>query len=147
METSKHVCDTCTTLVRLCSGLDYFPADIELRRLLVERLHRLAVDHDHATAMIERWLERETAAPKVADLVALAAEVKTKQELPAGCDICGGDPWILTKRGAARCGCGRGRVLRDADRRRAESAARPTVGTPVHMRRIAPPGATSECVA
>ena len=75
MEPGKGGCATCTGLIRTCASLDYFPSDLEVRRLLVERLHRLARSHEHAAAMIDAWLETKTAAPKIADLVALANQV------------------------------------------------------------------------
>src|SRR5690242_7130247 len=65
MELGKGSCAACTALIRLCSGLDFFPVDAEVRKLLVERLHRLARNHDHAKLMVDRWLETQTAAPKV----------------------------------------------------------------------------------
>ena len=116
MEIGKTTCGTCAGLVRLCGGLDFFPADVEVRKLLIERLHRLAKNHDHAKAMIERWLDAQVAAPKVADLVSLAATVQTGQKaLPEGCEWCNGDPWIVTDRGAMRCSCARGQELRAKD--------------------------------
>lgn len=106
-------CKMCTALIRLCSGLDYFPADPEVRLLLIERLHRLAKDHTHAKAMIDRWLENETIAPKVADLVGLAANVGTSSApgLHNGCELCNGEPFVVNEHGASRCTCKRGRAL------------------------------------
>jgi hypothetical protein len=116
MEIGKGNCATCKGLIRLCGGLDFFPADPEVRLLLVERLHRLAKNHDHAKAMIDRWIETQKAAPKVADLVGLSAEVRSdKEPLPTGCEICNGEPWIATDRGAKRCSCIRGQTLRTKD--------------------------------
>lgn len=114
MELGKSSCATCAGLIRLCGGLDFFPADAEVRKLLVERLHRLARNHDHASAMIERWLETQTVAPKVADLVSLAATLRSGElgTLPAGCDVCNGELWVITDRGAKRCSCARGQALR-----------------------------------
>jgi hypothetical protein len=86
MEREKGSCAICTGLIRLCSGLDFFPADAEVRRLLVERLHGLAKSHEHAKAMVEHWLEHERAAPKVADLVALAGQVRVAGALTADCE-------------------------------------------------------------
>jgi hypothetical protein len=83
-------CAACAYLIRLCSGLDFFPADVEVRRLLVETLHCLAEDHQHAKFMVSRWLETETIAPKVANFVALAAQVRNGPSLPDGCSICDG---------------------------------------------------------
>lgn len=120
MEPGKHNCATCAGLIRLCSGLDFFPADAEVRRLLVERLHRLANSHEHARAMVERWLDTQTAAPKVADLVELATTVcsEPRSALPAGCDRCDGAWFVVTDQGAARCTCARGQALLQMDRRR-----------------------------
>jgi hypothetical protein len=95
MEPVKGSCATCTGQIRLCGGLDFFPTDAEIRRLLVDRLHRLAKDHQHAKAMIDRWLETETVAPKVADLVRLAAQVRMAPPLPDGCDRCNGEPYVI----------------------------------------------------
>ena len=116
MEPGKGTCATCMGLIRLCGGLDFFPGDAEIRKLLVERLHRVARNHEHAKRMIDHWLETQTAAPKVADLVSLAGAVRSEEKaLSAGCDICNGEPWIVTERGAKRCGCARGQELRAKD--------------------------------
>jgi hypothetical protein len=116
MELNKGGCSTCTSLIRQCAGLDFFPQDVQVRKLLVERLHRLARNHDHAAAMIDRWLETQTAAPKVADLVSLAGDVRTDAKaLPTGCEVCGEELWVVTDRGARRCGCARGLELRAMD--------------------------------
>jgi hypothetical protein len=129
METGKSNCQTCTSLIRLCGGLDYLSPDVEVRKMLVERLHRYARDHDHAKAMIERWIETQTTAPKVADLKALANEVRSDADsLPEGCRICNGQPWITTERGATRCVCARGIALRHIDRKRAEEGRRKADG-------------------
>jgi hypothetical protein len=118
MEPSKKTsCASCAGLIRLCSNLDYFPADAELRRLLVESLHHLAEDHKHAKAIIDRWLENETAAPKVANLASLAAQVRNGPALPDGCEICNGEWFVIHERGA-RCTCPRGETLRQLDRAR-----------------------------
>jgi hypothetical protein len=116
MEPGKGNCETCKRLVRLLSGLDFFPADPEVRLLLVERLHRSATDHEHAKDMIDRWLDTNTAAAKVADLVRLAGEMRKGQVLPAGCDQCNGEPWVIGPNGAGRCQCARGQELRRRDR-------------------------------
>jgi hypothetical protein len=129
METGKWNCSTCTGLIRLCGGLDYFPPDVEVRKMLVERLHRLAKHHDHAKAMIERWIDTQTTAPKVADLVGLANDVRSDAAtLPEGCRTCNSRPWIVTNRGAGRCACERGRALREMDRKRAEDGRRKADG-------------------
>jgi hypothetical protein len=130
MEAGKGTCATCAGYVRLLGGCDYFPTDTEVRRLLVERLHRLAKNHDHAKAMIDRWLDTQTVAPKIADLVALAKSVhREKAELPAGCEKCLGYGMISCTReidgrsyGYVRCcECARGqyyeRVWDEAKRR------------------------------
>lgn len=112
-------CEACTKLIRLCSGLDFFPADPEVRRLLIDQLHRLAKDHQHAQAMVYRWLETEKIAPKVADLVGLSNQVRAaSQEMPAGCSNCNGDPWVMGPKGMRRCDCDRGQALRRMDKRR-----------------------------
>lgn len=131
MENGRQTCATCTGLIRLCGGLDFFPADSEVRRLLVERLHRLAHDHQHAARMINRWLDSEKVAPKVSDLVRLASEVPTTVHaaLPLPCPDCEGLPgdFVIVERGlysgAARCSCPRGRALAARD-----AAAREGVG-------------------
>ena len=135
MDAGKGTCKECGKLMRLCGGLDFFPADIELRWLLVERLHRLAKDHPHAKAMIDHWLETQTVAPKVADLVGLAAEVKPAgSALPPGCANCEIAPgiwasWVTVERGgefgSTRCACARGRALRAMDQRREQPSGRP----------------------
>lgn len=114
MELVKGSCATCAGLIRLCGSLDYFPADVEVRKLLVEHLHRLARSDEYPTAMIEHWLEAQTIAPKVADPVNLAASLRSGQlgALPAGCHICHGEPWVITDGGAKRCSCARGKALR-----------------------------------
>ncbi len=120
MELGKGSCAVCAGLIRLCGGLDFFPADAEVRRLLIERLHRLARNHDHARAMIEHWLETQTTSPKVADLVNRAATMRSGQigSLPAGCGTCHAELWVITDRGAMRCTCARGQALRAKDRER-----------------------------
>ncbi|HLI85531.1 MAG TPA: hypothetical protein VKV17_16570 [Bryobacteraceae bacterium] len=121
MEPGKGNCETCKRLIRLCGNLDYFPADPEVRLVLIERLHYLARDHQHAKAMIDRWLETQTIAPKVANLVSLAAEVRNvDDELPGGCAVCGGGYWVVVDGLAKRCTCARGEALRQMARRAAE---------------------------
>ena len=123
MEAHKPSCQTCAGLIRLCGGLDFFPSDVEVRRSLVECLHRAAKNHDHAKAMIEHWLETKTVAPKMADIVRLAREVQNGVEsLPTGCEICCGQPFVVTDNGARRCTCKRGQAL--WARELAERAAR-----------------------
>jgi hypothetical protein len=114
-------CETCKRLIRLCSGLDYFPADQEVRGILIERLHTLARDHQHAKAMIDRWLETEVVAPKVANLVSLAAGTRNEaDELSSGCSECKGEYWVVVEGEARRCKCARGEALRQMARRAAE---------------------------
>jgi hypothetical protein len=117
----NETCRTCAGLVRLLSGLDYFPADAFLREQLMEWLHSSAVDHAHASAMIDTWLRTRRDAPKVADLVALGHEVPPPTgELPKGCEICNGEPFVARNvQGgtcADRCSCARGRTLRARDK-------------------------------
>ena len=114
MEPGKRNCENCKRLIRLCGGLDFFPQDQEVQCLLVERLHRLAKDHEHARRMIDRWLDTHTAAPKPADLLALANELRsTGHALPDPCEQCRafGGNWRVTDRGAERCTCSRGQAL------------------------------------
>jgi hypothetical protein len=119
------MCVTCAGLIRLCGGLDFFPADPEVRALLIERLHRVAKDHQHAKAMIDHWLDEQRVAPKIADLVALASHVRSASEgLPDGCSICHGEPWVIGPNGAARCSCARGQALRQMSIRREHEHAR-----------------------
>jgi hypothetical protein len=115
MEPDKSDCKQCARLIRLCSVLDYFPADITIRRLLVEWLHRLASSHDHAKRMINRWLASEKVTPKPADLSRLAQEVE-RGHLPTGCEVCGNGFWICTEKGARRCTCARGLALKAMER-------------------------------
>ncbi|HZT29945.1 MAG TPA: hypothetical protein VFA33_08685 [Bryobacteraceae bacterium] len=74
--------------------------------------------------MVDTWLERSTTAPKIADLIALAGEVMPNQSFPPGCDVCHGEYWIVTDRGAKRCQCARGQALRGRDIANAVGAAR-----------------------
>jgi hypothetical protein len=117
--------------------MDFFPKDPDIRTLLVERLHKLAADHQHAKSMIDHWLENQTAAPKVSDLVGLASLVKNKSNTsayPSGCERCatpqggGGfghqltwEPFVEARNGSGfvRCSCPRGRALLAADRQHA----------------------------
>ena len=124
METGRSNCGTCAKLIRLTSGLSFFPADDEVRRLLIERLHRVAKDHEHARAMVTHWIDTQREAPKVADLFVLAGEVSTSREaLPAPCDECapyGGTHRLIIRRGTefmARCVCARGQRLAAMDAR------------------------------
>jgi hypothetical protein len=105
------MCAVCAGLIRLCGNLNFFSPDIEIRRLLVEKLHCIADDHDHAKAMIDRWLELSPAAPKVSDLYRMAQETRKQEELPAGCPVCRGDPWVVDGGVAVRCTCARGDAL------------------------------------
>jgi hypothetical protein len=120
MELGKGTCGTCAGLIRLCSGLDFFPTDIEVKKLLIERLHRVARNHEHATAIVEKYLETETVAPKVADFVKLSSQVlgTIRGQLPSPCDICSRDGgyFVATVRGAKRCSCARGLALQAMDR-------------------------------
>jgi hypothetical protein len=111
----------------MCSSQDFLSADPDIRKLLTERLHKLAKDHDHAKRMIERWLDTQTVAPKVADLVGLANTVRPSSSqggLPAPCGICGpmGGYWVIRDFGqntrADRCDCARGQALSAMDRER-----------------------------
>jgi hypothetical protein len=74
--------------------------------------------------MVDAWLETEKAAPKIADLVHLAATVRSKPELPTGCEVCRGEPFIANDSRAARCTCARGKALREMDRRREQETIR-----------------------
>lgn len=115
MEPGKGNCETCKRLIRLCSGLDYFPADPEVRLVLIELLHYFARDHERAKAMIYRWLETETVAPKIANLASLATEARNADKLPDGCGVCRGDYWIVVDGFAHRCECARGQALRQME--------------------------------
>jgi hypothetical protein len=44
---------------------------------------------------------------------------RASQVLPAGCDICRGEPFMVDERGATRCTCPRGQALRQMERGRA----------------------------
>ncbi len=125
LEPAKNSCTTCAGLIRLCAGLDFFPVDPAIHELLVERLHRLAKDHGHARAMIGCWLDTETVAPKIADLVQLASVVPSPESpdgLPTACDTCkeSGGYYVIVDyphglTAAARCTCARGQRLRERD--------------------------------
>jgi hypothetical protein len=65
----------CIELIRLCAGLDFFPADQAIRELLANTLQRCAIHDQHAVRIIERWLETERRAPTVSDIVTLAGQV------------------------------------------------------------------------
>jgi hypothetical protein len=43
---------------------------------------------------------------------------KRKQEIPAGCRICKGKPWVEVKGGMRRCTCPRGVWFQQRDRER-----------------------------
>lgn len=130
MQLGKSNCSACTGLIRLCSGLDFFPADAEVRKLLAESLHRAAKTHGHAEQMIQHWLETATAAPKVADLVRLSATVHgDRAALPPPCQLCayGGGTWgpVVERSGCTgvgRCTCARGEALRRLDRQREQES-------------------------
>jgi hypothetical protein len=117
-------CATCTALIRLCSGLDFFPSDAEVRALLIDRLHRLSGNHDRARRMIDSWLNSNRVAPKIVDLVELAAHLPQSETttLPAPCDACapfGGTHRLVAQEGfldsLGRCVCARGQALRAMD--------------------------------
>jgi hypothetical protein len=107
----------CSSLIRLCSGLDFFPPAGEVRDLLVDTLRRVAMNDNHAERIISRWLEAERRAPAVTDLIRLAGEVPLSDQ-PAPrpvnphCDACLGLGFYFVQRdgyeGAGRCprGCG-----------------------------------------
>ena len=130
MQPTKGTCETCRQLIRNCASMDFFPADTQIRTLLIDRLHRAARDHDHARKMIDLWLETATAAPKISDLVSLAGQVRSSggDSLPAACATCSGPPtgygglfvFVQTDRGeaTARCDCDRGRALQRLDQQR-----------------------------
>jgi hypothetical protein len=124
MEPGKSNCETCKRLVRLCGGLDFFPQDQEVQSLLVERLHMAARDHQHAKSIIYRWLDTQTAAPKVADFLKTAAEMRPARGLPDACGECkqSGGYWVFTDRGADRCRCPRGQALSQMDRAASRAA-------------------------
>jgi len=81
-------------------------------RALVAKLHRVAADHREAAEMIEHWLDTQTVAPKVADLVRMAEERKNRVQLPR-CSICHGQRWVVIdeSRGAGRCSCAKGLAI------------------------------------
>jgi hypothetical protein len=107
----------CTELIRLCTGLDFFPSDKPVRDLLIATLYRVAASDEHATRIIENWLEREHRAPLVADIVALSSElnrtpVQTVRTFNTSCEVCRGSGWKIVSgpygfTGAMRCpyGC------------------------------------------
>jgi len=109
MESGKRNCPECKRLVRLCGGMSFFPQDPEVQCLLVEELHRLARDHDNAHVMIYKWLYNQREAPKVADLVRLAAEHRVVIQPDPNCEKCDGSGWVIIERndcsGAERCSC------------------------------------------
>ncbi len=125
----------CARLIRLCSGLDFFPKDEEVCDLLVTTLQRVAVDDQHAAAMVNHWLSKTRQAPTVSDLIRLSTEVSAaaSKDLPDRCQQCRGDAragrqedWVLTDEGVRRCSCPRGQALLALDRTRyRESAKRP----------------------
>ncbi len=125
------MCIVCTGLIRLCSNLNFFSGDFEIRRLLIDRLHCIADDHDHAKAMIDRWLETSPAAPKVFDFMYMAQVTRKREALGSGCDVCHGEPWVLGPNDIVRCGCTYGQALAELDRdrlgRRREGAPLPLV--------------------
>jgi hypothetical protein len=107
-------CEFCAGLIRLCGSLDFFSPDVEVRRLLIDRLHRYADDHAHARAIIDRWLEDSPVAPKVSDLLRYAVKTRAeaaRETLPNGCAVCSGEPWVIGPDGAVRCSCARGQAL------------------------------------
>jgi len=114
----------CAELIRLCTGLDFFPADAPARELLVETLRRRADSDEHAERIIDRWIETERKAPVPADIVQLARDIPLGAEgaIPGGCPECQGQDWVVqeTKEhsAAGRCSCPRGRFLmaRDVER-------------------------------
>jgi hypothetical protein len=111
------MCVVCAGLIRLCRNLDFFSPDMEIRRLLIDQLHGIADDHDHAKTMIYQWLKSSPAAPKVSDFLRMAQETRKQDALPAGCGQCRGEPFVVQEDGARRCTCPRGQALRQMDQR------------------------------
>lgn len=106
------LCPECFQLILLCERMDYFPSEDQQVRALVAKLHQISVDHGHASRIIGLWIEKQTIAPKVANLISIAGETTEGSTLPEGCSICKGDYWIETPHGVDRCNCSRGQALR-----------------------------------
>lgn len=127
--------EVCKKLIQQCGGLDFFPADKEVRTLLVDTLQRVAASEDHATRMISRWLEEDCLeigkdgtktrrAPTVADIVALSRTIvaAAATKAPSGCEVCMGSGWMTVEKngvlGSKRCDCARGRHFAEMDKQR-----------------------------
>jgi hypothetical protein len=158
----------CAELIRLCSGLDFFPKDAVVRDRLIDTLQRLTVSDDHATRVIDRWLERERRAPLVSDLVALAAEVNPTVNrvvlLNYGCPECEGTGFQIVSKGVLgitgvapcpnRCAVPSGEPRSDTMSRRAQNNwyreqedAVPARRAALNERRILPPRAADRIIA
>jgi hypothetical protein len=87
----------CGELIRLCSGLDFFPKDGTICDLLVGTLQRVAVSDSHAERIINSWLERERKSPTVSDIVNLAGQVPagSGRKVNRDCELCEGMGFMI----------------------------------------------------
>jgi hypothetical protein len=87
----------CGELVRLCSGLDFFPRDQAIIDLLVGTLQRVSANDTHAERIINSWLERERKSPMVSDIVNLAGQVPagSGRKVNPSCDMCEGLGYMI----------------------------------------------------
>lgn len=103
----------CLSKIRLLEGQDFFQRNEIIIGFLAKRIQSVAESEGHVERMIETWICRTRQMLHVSDVPALAYE--TYGALPAGCDICHGEPVITIEKNGGysmiRCKCPRGQAL------------------------------------
>lgn len=80
---------------------------------VLECIARNCTDAAHAHAVMTILLDTVTRCQNLtAEIARIAAETRKLPELPSGCAVCNGEPWIMVNGAAARCSCARGRALK-----------------------------------
>ncbi len=122
-------------------------AKTAVRGELLRALERNASSDRQATQIVDLLMEGKFR-PVPSEIRDAAEKVPGKEPLPDGCDICGGEPWVMVERlvyefpqahptlrgkqymasGAARCTCAKGQYFRIKDR---ENTAKRAAGLPV----------------
>ncbi len=113
-----------------------------IRNELGRALEKHAASDEHADRIVEA-LMRGTFRPTPAEIAAIAGDCRRNESLPAGCDICQGEPWVTVEKiqwefpkakeeargkqyiasGSRRCECDKGRWFRAKDAENKAKAA------------------------
>ncbi len=135
MSTEKNVWNE---QIMRCSALQKFPLYPEGIRELRDTLKKAAQSPSRAERVMDRVLNEREYCPTPKELQQIAADIlREEDETPAGCQDCGGTPWVTTqitvidyytrepmvREGARRCFCSRGNWFRSKDAERKAASA------------------------